>query len=169
MRTTALVMAFAVLLVMLTGCSGGGDTAIVVAGKFWDALEDQDLEKARSYCTKETAESLTLNEDTKDQDVSIEFGNVDITQECAQIETIMRSTSGDVENKIELTTVLVREDREWKVDVSQTMMSMFGGAMGEMMESMSKTMEDAMEEMSEKMAEEMQKNMEDMTSSMSGE
>jgi hypothetical protein len=169
MRTTALAIVLTLLLVLLTGCSGGSDTAIVVAGKFWDALEDRDLDKAKSYCTKETAESLTLNEDNDGQDVSVEFGDVDIAQECAQIQTILHSSSGGIENKVELTTVLVREDHRWKVDVSQTMMSMFGGAMGEMMESMSETMEDAMDEMSKKMTEEMQKSMEEMTSSMSGE
>lgn len=167
MKTTALVTALAMLLTVLAGCGGSGDTAIVVAGKFWDALKDQDLEKAKSYCTKESAESLTLKEDADDQEVDYEFGDVDITKECVKIQTVLHSSSGEGESKAELTTVLVREKGEWRVDVSQTMLSMFGGAMENMMETMSDAMEDAMEEMSKKMNEEMQKAMEEMSGSMS--
>jgi len=57
-----------------------------------------------------------------------------------------------LQRRLLLTTVLVQQEGTWKVDVNKTMMSIFGGAMGEMMEQMG----EAMQEMGESMAEGMQ-------------
>ena len=163
MRRVASILMLVFTITLYLGCSGEPDTAMTVADKFWQALQDKDLDKARSYCTEETAESLTLNEDGSDQDVEIVFGDIEYKDEHTEIETMLQPSGDSDESSITLTTILVREDGKWKVDVSRTMMSMFGGAVEEMVEGMSEAMEEAME----KMAEEMQKSMEQMEGSMS--
>jgi len=58
-----------------------------------------------------------------------------------------------------MTTILIQQEGAWKVDVNKTMMSIFGGAMGEMMDQMG----EAMQEMGESMAEGMQESMDNMS------
>ena len=55
----------------------------------------------------------------------------------------------------------VLEDGEWKVDLTQTMFSMLGGAMGQMMEDMGQAMQQGMEEMAEQMADSMEQSFEE--------
>ena len=63
--------------------------------------------------------------------------------------------------------ILVKEEGQWKVDAEQTMMSMFGGAMGEMMKGLGKALEEGFkkgfEEMGKSIAGGMQKGLEVMT------
>jgi hypothetical protein len=134
-----------ILFALLSSCSSG--SAIDVAGKFWGALNDGDLEKAKSYATKETAESLTLNNNGGDSRVDVEFGEETTEGGRTIIETHMVTQMGGHEQAVELKTVLVQEDGKWKVDVMNTMMSMFGGAMEEMMQGMTEAMGQAMEGM----------------------
>ena len=136
-----------ILFTFTIGCSGGKKDAVTVARDFWNALQERDLEKARSYATKETAGSLKLNEDAEDQEVDIAFGEAVEEDGYTKIETTIQTTTEESETSVVLVTVLIQEEGEWKVDVNQTMMSMFGGAM---------------EELGKKMTEEMQKSMEQM-------
>ena len=148
-KTHVFVIGF--LIALLPSCGGG--SAIDVAGKFWDAMNDGDLEKARKYCTEETAASLTMNDNGGDASVDVEFGTTTVEGERTIIETQMVARMGDVTQNVELKTVLVQEDGEWKVDVMNTMMSMFGGAMQEMTDGLTETMTDAMENMGTAMME----------------
>jgi len=148
-KTRLFVIGF--LIALLPSCGGG--SAIDVAGKFWNALNDGDLEKAREYCTEETAASLTMNDNGGDADVDVEFGTTTVEGGRTIIETQMVARMGDLTQNVELKTILVQEGGEWKVDVMNTMMSMFGGAMGEMMEGLTETMTDAMENMGTAMME----------------
>jgi hypothetical protein len=146
------------LAVFLVACSGGG--AEDVAGKFWKALGDRDLEKARSYATRATAESLTMNNNNGDGEMDVEFGETRVEGGRTIIDTRMVAEMGEAKQTIELKTILVQEDGEWRVDVASTMMSMFGGAMGEMMQGMTDAMTDAMGEMVEGMGKAMAEGME---------
>jgi len=163
MKLVASIMFTTAILIFTFGCSGGKDDALTVAEKFWNALHEKDLEKARSYATEETAGSLTLNEDAENQKVDIEFGDVIVEEGRTKVQTMLHTTTDESETSVELETVLVREDGEWKVDVNMTMMSIFGGAMEQMVDEMS----EAMEDLGKTMAEEMQKSMEKMSASMS--
>lgn len=140
-----------ILIALLPSCGGG--SAIDVAEKFWDALNDGDLEKARKYCTEESAASLTMNNNGGDAGVDVKFGATTVEGERTIIETQMVASMGDVKQDVALKTILVREDGEWRVDVMNTMMSMFGGAMQEMMDGLTETMTDAMENMGTAMME----------------
>ena len=79
----------------------------------------------------------------------------------------MQTNEGTTEFQVQMQTILVKEDGQWKVDADQTMMSMFGGAMGEMMKGLGKTLEEGFkkgfEEMGKSVAGGMQKGLEVMT------
>ena len=70
------VILLSVIVLFSLGCSSGKDESVTVAKNFWKAMEDRDLEKARSYATKATASSLNINESNEDQDVEIIFGDM---------------------------------------------------------------------------------------------
>lgn len=158
---------FAVILVTLAsflcGCGSEKDESLAVAKNFWKAMKTRDIEKAKTYATTASAGGLTINDEADDQDVEITFGEVEIKDGKSTIETNMRTVNDDSQMEIPMQTVLVKENGEWKVDVNLTMMSLFGGAMGAMME----TMKDGMEELGNTMAEEMKASMEKMGDDLS--
>ena len=157
-RRIALILLSVIVLFSL-GCSSGGDESVTVAKNFWKAMEDRDIEKARSYATKATANSLNINESEEDQDVEIIFGEVTKEDGKTLVVTTMRTTQDEKTMDIPMKTVLVKEEGEWRVDVDQTMMSLFGGAMGAMME----TMKEGFEDMGKAMADEMKAGFEEMS------
>ncbi|UCG53218.1 MAG: hypothetical protein JSW58_06590 [Candidatus Latescibacterota bacterium] len=162
MRKVTVAVLFVLLVPLVFGCSKGEDESLVVAKAFWKAMENRDIVTARSYCTSETANSLQIDEDKKDQDVDISFGRVEIKDGQAHVKTTMVGTNEDGSiMSIPLETILVERNGEWKVDANQTMMSILGGAMGAMMESM----KDGMEEMGKAMTESMKSAFEDAESS----
>jgi hypothetical protein len=136
-----------------SGCSNSEDESLAVAKAFWNAMKNQDIETARSYCTKETAGSISMNEDKKSEDVAITFGRVETKDGESRVKTTIAGTNDDGSiMSIPMETILVKRDGKWKVDGTQTMMSVLGGAMGAMMDAM----KEGMEEMGEAMAESMQ-------------
>ncbi|NIM19873.1 MAG: hypothetical protein GTO51_06470 [Candidatus Latescibacteria bacterium] len=161
MKKIASVILLAFLIPLIFSCSSGEDESLAVAKAFWQALEDQDIEKARSYATKETAASLKPNDNEEDKDVDIVFGEVTFEDGKSIVETTMRASDDETSMDIPLKTVLVKEEGEWKVDVNLTMMSMFGGAMGAMMDAM----KEGFEEMGKAMADEMKSSFEGMSNS----
>ena len=163
MTRRIVVVLLSVIVLFSLGCSSGGDESVTVAKNFWKAMEDRDIEKARSYATKATANSLNINESEEDQDVEIIFGEVTKEDGKTLVVTTMRTTQDEKTMDIPMKTVLVKEEGEWRVDVDQTMMSLFGGAMGAMMD----TMKEGFEDMGKAMADEMQSGFEEMSKELS--
>jgi hypothetical protein len=146
------------------GCSNS-DESVTVAKNFWKAMEDRDIETARSFATRESAGSLTINEENADQDVEIIFGEVTTEDGKTMVATTMKTVQDETEMEIPMQTVLVKEEGKWKVDVNLTMMSLFGGAMGAMMDSM----KEGFEEMGEAMADEMKAGFEEMSKELNSD
>ena len=152
------VLLICLLLPVLVGCGSGGDESLAVAEGFWRAMENEDIEAARSYCTRETAGAVTINKDKEPQDVDVSFGSVEIVDGESHVSTTIVSTNEDGSMmSIPMETILVKRDGEWRVDAARTMMSVFSGAMSVMMDSMKK----GMEEMGQAMAESMKSAVED--------
>lgn len=152
------LVVMSMLILVSMGCSSGEDESLMVAKNFWKAMEERDVETARSYATKASANSINIEEDAEDQDVDIMFGEVTKEDGKTMVETTMHTSQDGNTMDIPMKTVLVQEDGQWKVDVDQTMMSLFGGAMGAMME----TMKEGFEEMGKAMADEMKSSFEKM-------
>jgi hypothetical protein len=158
MKYVKFVVIVITLACFLCGCGSEKDESLAVAKDFWKAMKDRDIEKAKTYATSASADALSINEKENDQDVEISFGEIEIKDGKSTIETNMLAVDDDSQMTIPMQTVLVKEDGAWRVDVNLTMMSLFGGAMGAMMESM----KEGMEELGKSMAEEMKAGMEDL-------
>lgn len=150
-RNIALIC-MVIALFLTAGCTRS-DSPESVADEFWGALMDRDIDKARSHATKNTAAFLQENNNNTDGEAEITFGEVNTENGKSTIETSMHSSNGEMELNIPMKTFLVKEDGEWKVDAQQTMMSMFGAAMGELMEGFGDAMKDSMREMGKAMGE----------------
>ena len=156
------ILCFGVL--VSAGCSK--DSPMDVAEGFWIAMADRDIEKARSFVTKETANSMTLNNNAGNGDFTVKFGDVTEEVSYTAVETIMLPSDGEVEMEISLRTIVVEEEGKWKVDANRTMMSMFGGAMGEMMQQLGEVMKDGMEDFGKGMQDGMEQLQRDMERAM---
>src|SRR3990167_3683524 len=140
---------------------------LAVAKGFWDAMNAKDIQAVRVYVTKESADKLQIKDKDVTANCKVTFGNIKIEDDKTIIDTTMQTNEGTTEFQVQMQTILVKEDGQWKVDADQTMMSMFGGAMGEMMNGLGKALEEGFkkgfEEMGKSMAEGMQKGVEAMT------
>ena len=140
---------------------------LAVAKGFWDAMNAKDIQAVRVYVTKESADKLQIKEKDAAASCKVTFGDIKIEDNKTTIETTMQTNDGTTEFQVQMQTILIKEEGQWKVDAEQTMMSMFGGAMGEMMKGLGKALEEGFkkgfEEMSKSMAGGMQKGLEVMT------
>ena len=143
------------------------DSQLAVAKGFWDAMNAKDIQAVRLYVTKESANKLQAKDTEAPANCKVTFGDIKIEDNKTTIETAMQANDGTTEFNVQMQTILVKEEGLWKVDAEQTMMSMFGGAMGEMMKGLGKALEEGFkkgfEEMGKSMAEGMQKGVEAMT------
>jgi len=143
------------------------DSQLAVAKGFWDAMNAKDIQAARSFVTKGSADKLHIKEEDTTAGCKVDFGDIKIEDDKTTIDTTMQTNDGTAEFQVQMQTILVKEDGQWKVDAEQTMMSMFGGAMGEMMKGLGKALEEGFkkgfEEMGKSMAGGMQKGLEVMT------
>jgi hypothetical protein len=158
-KTVTVLIAIATLSII--ACSNDRDEAAKVADGFWTAMKGHDLETARQYVTAESAEFLTMNEESGDQDVEVTLAEPEADGDKITIPTTILAVNEDGSSMdIPMQTVLIKQDGAWKVDAQATMFSIFGGAMGSMMEEMGQAMQESMEELGKSMAEGMQAGME---------
>ena len=143
------------------------DSQMAVAMGFWDAMNAKDIQAARSFVTKGSADKLQIKDKDTTASCKATFGDIKIEDDKTTIETTMQTNDGTTEFQVQMQTILVKEEGQWKVDAEQTMMSMFGGAMGEMMKGLGKALEEGFkkgfEEMGKSVAGGMQKGLEVMT------
>ena len=139
---------------------------LAVAKGFWDAMNAKDIQAVKSYVTKESADKLQIKEKDAAANCKVDFGDIKIEDNKTTIETTMQTYDGTTEFQVQMQTILVKEEGQWKVDAEQTMMSMFGGAMGEMMKGLGNALEEGFkkgfEEMGKSIAGGMQKGLEVM-------
>ena len=109
------------------------ESQLAVAKGFWDAMNAKDIQAARSFVTKGSADKLQIKDKDTTASCKVTFGDIKIEDNKTTIETTMQTNDGTTEFQVQMQTILVKEEGQWKVDAEQTMMSMFGGAMGEMM------------------------------------
>ena len=143
------------------------DSQMAVAMGFWDAMNAKDIQAARSFVTKGSADKLQIKDKDTTASCKATFGDIKIEDDKTTIDTTMQTSDGTTEFQVQMQTILTKEEGQWKVDAEQTMMSMFGGAMGEMMKGLGKALEEGFkkgfEEMGKSVAGGMQKGLEVMT------
>lgn len=145
------------------------------AERFWNAVSENNPEKAEEYSAKGTMDNTSLinNADVKIIEIADKHS---LEKEDAYVPTKVEIVKEGQTRKYEFNTVVVRENEEWKVDFNRTQIEMIGysikqfeeslknvgrdmgKAIGEAMKEMGKAMGEAMEDMANKTREAFEKN-----------
>ena len=140
---------------------------LAVAKGFWDAMNAKDIQAVRSYVTKESRDKLQIKDNDAATNCKVTFGEIRIEDNKTSIETTMQTHNETTEFEVQMQTILVKEGGQWKVDADKTMMSMFGGAVGEMVKGLGKAVGEGIkkgiEEIEKAMAENTQEDIEETT------
>lgn len=132
----------------ITGLFGGGGDPKTVANKFWAATKTGQVEKMKPFVTANSLQGDMIQNNTAKTEGEYTLGTPAIQGDKATIPTTLK----DKGFNIELQTICVKENGQWRVDVPQTMMTMFGGAMAEVMKGMGEGMKKMGETMGEAVA-----------------
>ena len=134
-----------------TGCDEGL-YPIEVSEGFWRAVKDKDINAIEKYSTKDSLTGDELRENILPLDEII-LGKTVIDGDGAWVDTTV-TISGDKPYTLPIKTVLIRENKQWKVDYQATMKWVSKGSsvysvisgiknmMGELAEGLNQSMED---------------------------
>jgi uncharacterized protein YoxC len=92
---------------------------IDVAEGFWRAVKDKDINAIEKYSTKDSLTGDELSENILPLD-EIVLGKTVIDGDGAWVDTTV-TISGDKPYTLPIKTVLIRENKQWKVDYQATM------------------------------------------------
>ncbi|HHC73887.1 MAG TPA: hypothetical protein ENK78_02250 [Thiothrix sp.] len=115
----------------LSACvfSSDSQNARAVAEDFWQAVLEKDMEKAKMLVTWESLDYLKYLSSNRVSAQRIETGEVQITDNLAEVATILYA-GNDGATQVPARTVLLKVDDVWRVDVQRTMGSIVSGTMG---------------------------------------
>ncbi|MGV6810555.1 MAG: hypothetical protein ACWA5U_11855 [bacterium] len=115
----------------LSACifSSDSQNARSVAEDFWQAVLEKDMDKAKMLVTWESLDYLKYLSSNHVSAQRIETGEVQITDNLAEVATILYA-GNDGATQVPARTVLLKVDNVWQVDVQRTMGSIVSGTMG---------------------------------------
>ena len=151
-KTTFKLIFLSLICLFITGCVEDL-YPIDVAEGFWRAVKNKDIDAIEKYSTEESLAGDELNENILPLD-EIVLGKTVIDGDGAWIDTTV-TISGDKPYTLPIKTVLIRENKQWKVDYQATMKWVSKGS------SVYSVISD-IKNMSETLAEELNQSMEDI-------
>lgn len=137
----------------LTACSSSAEQDTrQVANAFWEAILQDDMEKAKTLATWDSTQYLTLLHNKKLSARRFETGEMKIENGLAEVATVLYGgEKGDMQ--IPLRTVLTLHDNKWLVDVQKTLGSMVSGAMGAVVDQLNSFMQDSLKGLDSSLSE----------------
>jgi len=127
-----------------------------VSEDFWQAVLDEDMEKAKMLVTWETTDYLKYMSNNRVAAQRFETGEVRITDNMAEVATILYA-GNDGLMQVPARTVLIKVDNNWRVDVQRTMGSMVSGTMGAMVDEINQFMQQTIQGVDKALSEEIDK------------
>lgn len=143
----------------------GGAAPETVAERFWEAARDRDVAAVEALSIP--AEGVSLDFDDEGTELgAIELGDAEVEGGRAEVATSLEVTSDERDMDLAFSTVLLRRDGEWLVDLGETGDQLVGAVLGTTMQELGEApgegMREAMEGMAEDMAEGMAEGMKAM-------
>ena len=130
---------------------------IDVAEKFWRAIKAKDVKTIQKYSTEDSLTGEDLDENILPLDEII-LGRTVIDGDSSWVDTTV-TISGDKPLTLPLRTVLIRENKQWKVDYDETIKLVSKGS------SISRIIS-SIRNMRENLTEELDQSMEDIQKAM---
>ena len=117
-KITFKLMFLSLICLSITGCDEGLYPIDVSEG-FWRAVKDKDINAIEKYSTEDSLTGDELSENILPLDEII-LGKTVIDGDGAWVDTTV-TISGDKPYTLPIKTVLIRENKQWKVDYQATM------------------------------------------------
>ncbi len=117
-KTTLKLIFLSSICLFMTGC-GEGLYPIDVSEGFWRAVKGKDIKAIEKYSTEDSLTGDELSENILPLDEII-LGKTVIDGDGAWVDTTV-TISGDKPYTLPIKTVLIRENKQWKVDYQATM------------------------------------------------
>ncbi|MBI4006432.1 MAG: hypothetical protein HY356_07150 [Gammaproteobacteria bacterium] len=111
---------FLIFNLVLYGCAANL-TPIEVSERFWTAVQNKDVRAVRNYVSSASLDKKDLTENILPIG-EVSLGRTVIDGEQAWVDTTV-AISGDDPFKLPLKTVLLQENKQWKVDYDATVAS----------------------------------------------
>lgn len=119
---TGLLLFF--LFITLSGCETAKSPDQVTRA-FWNAVIDNDIEKAESYATADSHPLIASSAHNYTQFSSPETGRIVIDGDNASVETVLKSEAPNIAPRTFMTELVV-ENEQWRVDFRHTQNNMAG-------------------------------------------
>jgi methyl-accepting chemotaxis protein len=117
-KITFKLIFLSLICLFITGCDEGL-YPIEVSEGFWRAVKDKDINAIEKYSTKDSLTGDELRENILPLDEII-LGKTVIDGDGAWVDTTV-TISGDKPYTLPIKTVLIRKNKQWKVDYQATM------------------------------------------------
>ncbi len=136
LNTLLLVLAF----LTLTGIQACAQQATPeeVAQSFWEAVVNNDKEAMQKLVAKGSLDNPSLLDNTDKMLSAVEVKEAVIKDDKATIETILINNQDDKETRLPITTSLLLEDKQWKVNGQESINALVTTSMNLMMSDMTK-------------------------------
>lgn len=148
------VLAGLLIAAVLSGCNGKAQTPEAVAGEFWQAVIDQDMEKAKSLATWDTVDYLKYIRSGQLKPERYELGDVMKGDKNASIDTFLYSQKqGQTSVKIPGKTVLISTEHGWRVDLAETIGSTVQETVGTVFDQLNNLMQQGIQGLDKQLSE----------------
>lgn len=120
-----------IIFMVLAACGGQPETPADVSSAFWKAVIKNDQDAAKALTLPISAHHLATLHNDASQLKSVEFGEPQVTENKAVVETTLYGLTDDGEKvSFPTTTHLVKYDEGWRVEAEQTVAMLNTGSTG---------------------------------------
>lgn len=150
------ILASVLLAAVLSACTAKEQTPEVVAGEFWQAVIDQDMEKAKSLASWDSVDYLKYIRSGQLKPERYELGEVMTGDKRASIDTFLYSQKqGETSVKIPGKTVLISTEHGWRVDLAETIGSTVQETVGTVFDQLNNLMQQGIQGLDKQLSESM--------------
>lgn len=150
-----LTVFFVANLFALTACNES-QTPKEISQKFWQAVQDRDMESAKMVATWDTVAYLKFLNTEKFHPERFELGEQMMGETRAEIETVLfTSKPGKSGIKLPGVTVLVKTDKGWRVNVKKSMTSVVKYSANSVFDQLNGLMQEGIKELDQSFSEAM--------------
>ena len=144
------------MVMFLIGCNAKEQSPESVAADFWQAVIDQDMEKAKTLASWDSVDYLKYIRSGQLKPERYELGEVLKGDRTATIETMLYSQpQGQASVKIPGRTVLLSTEHGWRVDLKETIGSTVKETVGTVFDQLNNLMQDGLKGLDKQLSESM--------------
>lgn len=126
-----------IAMMMLVAACSKTDDPRVASTLFWEAVISNNQDKAIELSTEGSSSAIASLENDAQQLQSVEVISMEVTDNSAVVKTVLHGLTDEGESvSFPTSTILVKEEKQWKVDASSTVNTLMANAVENMVEVM---------------------------------